>query len=291
MASDLELIAMMQDETIGGEPRQVVLSPEQVTLHLAVAGPTSRMLAYAIDFVVVLAVEAVAMVFIFMATPLLGRLEAMFRQLANEVAKGDTAGLASNHTLVVMLALFLVLQLVIEWGYFIGSEMVTGGRSLGKGLMGLRVVRDGGLPITLRESVVRNLLRMVDILPSSYVVGLIAIVMSSEGKRLGDLAAGTIVVRLDRPEKAAPLPEADGVEGGPRFRFDHAQIDRLATPERALLRQTLRRLDALPPPKRAEVLGRTTEVLRHRIGYDAVETGEREAFLRALLAAVRARRG
>jgi len=132
---------------------------------------------------------------------------------------------------------------------------------------------------------------MVDILPSSYAVGLVAMVMSSEGKRLGDLAAGTIVVRLDRPEKAAPLPDTEAGEGSPSFRFDRAQIERLGTAERALLRQTLRRLDTLAPPQRAEVLERSAEVLRQRIGYEPVEAAEREAFLRALLAAVRGRRG
>src|SRR5439155_10322840 len=110
--------------------------------------------------------------------------------------------------LLSFFGLFLVIQLVIEWGYFVFCEMTSGGRSLGKALVGLRVVRDGGFPISLRESLVRNLLRLVDVLPWYYTVGLVSIVLSRDGKRLGDLAAGTIVVRLDRPEPAPPLPDA-----------------------------------------------------------------------------------
>jgi hypothetical protein len=117
---------------------------------------------------------------------------------------------------------------------------------------------------------VRNLLRAVDVLPGSYVVGLVAIVASPKGQRLGDLAAGTIVVRLDR---GAPLdlPIDEPVGGDETFRFNRAQIAALGPLERQLLRQTLRRVEGLDDPDVSSAAPeRSTEVLRGRIGYEPV---------------------
>jgi len=259
-----------------------VRAPEQVALYLPVAGPTSRMLAYAIDYLVVLVLQIATLVLLVLAAPFVGRTFLNAFETARKHPE-SVEGL-----LLSFFGLFLVIQLVIEWGYFVFCEMTTGGRSLGKALVGLRVVRDGGFPISLRESLVRNLLRLVDVLPWYYTVGLVSIVLSRDGKRLGDLAAGTIVVRLDRPEPAPPLPDAPpDASGG--FRFERSQIARLGPNELALLRQTLRRLAGLPPERAAEVLERAVAVLSARIGHGPVAAEEREAFLRALLHAARVR--
>jgi hypothetical protein len=150
------------------------------------------------------------------------------------------------------------------------------------------VVCDGGAPITLRESLIRNLLRVVDILPANYLVGLVAMVVSPEGKRLGDVAAGTVVVRMDRPSAALPFPNEEDVAAS-AFRFDRSHVARLGRAERALLRQTLRRVETLPPGTAEAALARAVDVLRARIGYGPVEPGERIHFLRAMLRATRRR--
>src|SRR5205814_2133409 len=151
-----------------------------------------------------------------------------------------------------------------------------------------RGVRAAGAAVGARGSLVRNLLRAVDLLPWYYAVGLIAMLVSSQGKRLGDLAAGTIVVRLDRPEAAPPLAE-DGGEAAAAFRFSRDQLARLGPDELALARQTLRRLDALAPAQAAVVLERTVTVLAGRIEHAEVTPTERRAFLRSLLRAARGR--
>jgi hypothetical protein len=127
-------------------------------------------------------------------------------------------------------------------------------------------------------------LRVVDILPANYLIGLIAMVVSPEGKRLGDVAAGTVVVRMDRPAIALPLLD-EGDPAAASFRFDRAQVARLGRAERALLRQTLRRLETLPPETAQAVLARAVEVLRVRIGYGPLEPSEHIHFLHALLRA------
>ena len=275
-----------QNETIDGDIRQVIRSPEQVALHLPIAGPASRMLAYAIDAAVLFLLEAGVLVLLFLTTPLLSRLEGPLRRLMAEVSNGNGEQVTHNSAVLLILGLFLLMQFTVEWGYFLVWETLSGGRSLGKLCVRLRVVRDGGLPLTLRESLVRNLLRMVDLLPGSYAVGLIAMVLSDEGKRLGDYAAGTIVVRLDRPEAAIPLIDIAADDLG-SFRFDRAHIALLGGTERALLRQTLRRVETLPADLVDPMLEHAVEALRQRIGYCPVHPKDRQLFLKALLHATR----
>jgi len=275
-------------ESIDDGPRQVVRSPEQVVLHFPVAGPTSRILAYGIDLVGIYLLEASVFVVLLLASPLASWLIHQLRTVASE-AKKTPHNPAESGVVLYLIAFFLLVQIVIEWGYFAIWELSSGGRSLGKLALRLRVVCDGGGPITPRESLVRNLLRVVDILPANYLVGLVAMVVSVEGKRLGDVAAGTVVVRMDQPAPALPLlGEAEPNEAA--FRFDRSQIARLGRAERALLRQTLRRLETLPPETAGAALARAVDVLRARIGYGPVEPTERVAFLRALLRATRRRR-
>jgi hypothetical protein len=91
---------------------------------------------------------------------------------------------------------------------------------------------------------------------------------------------------MDRPAIALPLlDEKDAAAGG--FRFERSQVARLGRAERALLRQTLRRVETLPPETAEAVLARAVEVLRVRIGYGPVEPSEYLAFLQAMLRATR----
>ena len=254
-------------------------APEQVWLELAVAGPTTRMLAYAADYLLILLLEVVLFALLVLGLPsAIGRLPTL-RDAVRAFRTGNAADL-----LLLLVAVFLIGQLVIEWGYFLFWETVGNGRSPGKRLVGLRVVRDDGFPIGFRDALVRNLLRAVDVLPWYYTVGLVAMLVSAQGKRLGDVAAGTIVVRLDRPEPAPPLAlEPDATEVA--FRFSREQLARVGAAELALLRQTLRRLDALAPQQREMVLERAVTALVNRIGHRAVAADERQAFLQALLRA------
>jgi len=116
-------------------------------------------------------------------------------------------------------------------------------------------------------------------------VGLIAMVISPEAKRLGDLAAGTVVIRLDRPARAAPIDPALDARTE-IFRFDHGQIARIGAKELRLIRQTLRRLPDLDEARAARVLERTVTVLCELLEHEAVDPADREVFLRALLQTV-----
>jgi hypothetical protein len=94
----------------------------------------------------------------------------------------------------------LLLTFAIAWSYFILLEWLGNGQTIGKRMFGLRVIADDGAPAGFIAILVRNLIRVVDFLPGFYGFGLLAIVVSSRSQRLGDLAAGTFVVRAPRPQ-------------------------------------------------------------------------------------------
>src|SRR5580765_2371041 len=99
-------------------------------------------------------------------------------------------------SVAVTIVVFLIF--LANWGYFLFFEAKFGGQTPGKRWTGIRVVRDNGLPIGWKESALRNFVRIADIMPPpACVVGGLMILLSKQGKRLGDLLAGTMVVRED----------------------------------------------------------------------------------------------
>ena len=93
-----------------------------------------------------------------------------------------------------------ILVFALFWGYYMVFEVTTNGQSPGKRALGLRVIKDGGYPIGFTDSAIRNLVRVVDFLPFFYGAGLLAMLLNSNWKRLGDLAAGTLVVKTARTD-------------------------------------------------------------------------------------------
>src|SRR4029077_2222400 len=106
---------------------------------------------------------------------------------------------------------------VVIFGYFWVSEALWSGQTVGKKALRLRAVGDRGEPLTFAQAGIRNIVRIVDFLPYGYGVGLVVLFANGKGKRLGDLAAGTIVVKdsdrvylwqLPGARSTAPAPEA-----------------------------------------------------------------------------------
>jgi uncharacterized RDD family membrane protein YckC len=144
-----------------------VSTPEGVAFSFRLASPVLRLGALAVDFAAVIAAWSVASVVI----SLLGL-------VAVDLAR----------------AVNLIGFFVFSQGYRIVCEWRWRGQTVGKKLLHLRVVDEQGLRLTFTQVVLRNLLRFVDVLPLAYGVGGIAALVSSRGQRLGDLAAGTIVI-------------------------------------------------------------------------------------------------
>lgn len=159
------------------EDRLSITTPEGVTVDLVLAGAGSRGVAALVDgiiqFVVWIAVAAVVA----------GAMDV------------DVTGPGGDDSFFVAIAIITLVAFFIQFLYDVLFETLGGGRTPGKRSAGIRVVRVGGAPVGFLSSAIRNLLRLVDILPGAYLVGLIAIVASSKNQRLGDMAAGTLVVR------------------------------------------------------------------------------------------------
>ena len=168
-----------------------VETPELVTLTYTIAGPGSRVAAGFLDFVLCW-VAKIVVIFGFATLSAVGGL-------------GESSAWA--------VAALVIVYFVIDWGYYVLFEALSDGQTPGKRALRLRVVRDGGYSVTFGASAVRNLVRIVDMQPFFlYGVGIISLLASRLGKRLGDLAAGTIVVReaiVRRPTAAAPRNASD----------------------------------------------------------------------------------
>ncbi len=155
--------------------RIVVTTPEHVELRFETAGIGSRVGAQLIDTLVLLLINAAL---------------TLAWLLAFELVPGEAAAwMEDTAAAVAILALAAV-----NGGYFLIGEYATGGRTIGKRAMGLRVIQDNGRPLSFLAAVIRNLLRVIDTLPMLYVVGAIVSFLHPHDKRLGDLAAGTVVV-------------------------------------------------------------------------------------------------
>ncbi|MDZ4063076.1 MAG: RDD family protein, partial [Coriobacteriia bacterium] len=105
------------------------------------------------------------------------------------------------------IALLVVALFVTYWGYFIYGEVVRNGRTFGKRRMRIRVVRDDGSRVGVLDSVIRNVVRIVDALPGTYAVGVACLLISPRARRLGDMAAGTVVIA--EPDELGQVPGAD----------------------------------------------------------------------------------
>jgi len=152
----------------------------------------------------------------------------------------------------------VLLTFAVVWSYFILLEWLGNGQTIGKRIFGLRVIADDGAPAGFIAVLVRNLVRVVDFLPGFYGLGLLAIVVSSRSQRLGDLAAGTFVVRAPRPQlDYFSLRTVTPLGAG-------AQVAVRALPGEAqrLVREFVAREGKLAPDHRARVARQLAERLR-----------------------------
>ena len=177
-----------------------------------------------------------------------------------------------------VLAVMVALQFLLIWGYYTLFEGLREGQTPGKRRMGIRVIQVTGHGITLRESAIRNLLRIADFLPPPYLLGALMVALHPRARRLGDLAAGTVVVR-DRPVEAGASMEIDGAES------DSAPV--LTDPEYQLLREFSARAAALDTAVRDRLTASLAARLTPRV--PARHQGDAE-FLQTLLADESARR-
>lgn len=195
-----------------------VATPEGIELTLRLAGPVPRALAWSIDFLL-----RIAFVFLVML-------------VAGPLGHAGTG--------VVLIAAFFV-----EWLLPAAFETMWNGQTPGKRALGIAVLNDDGTPVRWPAALTRNLLRAVDFLPLFYGIGLAAMLLSRDFKRLGDLAAGTVVVY--QAEKLSPRVFAEAPPIAPPFPLsleEQRALLELAERAPALTNERLEELAELPAP-------------------------------------------
>jgi uncharacterized RDD family membrane protein YckC len=230
------------------EDRIMIATPEGVELQLVLAGVGSRFIAASVD----LFIQATLIV------------------LAAVVGLLLIGGFAGK-------ALFFVAAFA-DYLYDIPFEVLASGRTPGKRLTHLRVVREGGAPVNLTASFIRNVLRFVDWLPSAYLVGLASILASTNNQRVGDHAAGTLVIR--------EVVEATGAKATTEQPVDSSgwDVSAVSDLELTVARRFLQRRSTLDPDARAALANGLEQGLRPKVAGVPPDL-EPERFLTALVQA------
>ncbi len=257
--------------------RKTVYTPEQVAITYRLAGLGTRFAALLLDTCLQGLLLGLGLLAVFLISA--GLLTSL-----GQLFDGD------SDAPMWVVGLMLLAVFVCYWGYFIFWETVWNGQTPGKRLCGIRVLRDGGFPIDFRAAFIRNIVRVVDSLPGPYGVGVLSAFASKESKRLGDYAAGTIVVvEGSRPVMKAPPAAAAPVPyyllGDPALLNLRAiSREQFAVVERFLARQA-----ELPPAVRADLARQIAVPLMSVIGFPP-PTGEfhYDRFLAELAVAYRA---
>jgi uncharacterized RDD family membrane protein YckC len=247
------------------QPHQLAIrTPEGVTFHLPLAGPVSRCLAWMIDAGVMLAAYQVIKTLI------------------------GVLGLISTD---VSLALGTLTFFVVRTGYAIGLEWFWQGQTVGKRVMGLRVMDVNGLRLQPSQIIIRNLLRAVDSLPLFYLIGGSVSLATRHGQRLGDLAANTIVAATGRISE----PDLDLILQQNRYNglkvFPHlvARLRQQVAPEEAgLILQALMRRDEFLPDARVALFKEIAAHLKNKVAFppESVEGVPDEQYVRNVVEVV-----
>lgn len=277
-----------------------ISTPEQVAFQYEVAGIGSRFLAALLDHLIL--VVAVLLVFCGMALLVPAAFTAM---------GGDDTGV------FIILGVLTILIFLILFGYFVLFEAVWHGQTPGKRVNGLRVIRRNGQPIGMGEAMIRNLVRLADFLPGFYGLGLVTMFIDRDARRLGDLAAGTIVVREGRqtrlgdvrvappapqpgyaypqPTYSPPAPYAPTLLGAPYDPLPGVSLREIKPEDYRLARELLTRVSRgeMSRQRGEELAERMAFGVAARIGHDFREWEQRGwgplVFLQSVLAARDAR--
>ena len=239
-----------------------VLTPENVRFHYQLAGPGTRLVAWILDILLV---------------GLLLVVTSLVHQLVQQVF-----GSYAN-------AVLGVLVFTLMSGYWILFEFFAGGVTPGKRVMRLRVIGDRGLQLTLGQVVLRNLIRFVDLLPGPGGVGALCMALHPQHKRVGDIVAGTLVIREqrvappDRNREVSFQRDFDGAVGA-------EALSALSREERALLIELVFRRDRLADKVRVELFFEVAERLRELPGLEAETPMSDENLVLAVSAALLDRR-
>lgn len=236
-----------------------------MALELPLASVGSRFLALAIDW----AIQLASLVAVLFAGGV----------ATNAFGAGDHGVVGALAYLVVFLAVF---------GYPIAFETLRHGRTPGKAALGLRVLTREGGPERFRHAAIRAALGLVDFLLTAGAAAVVSTMTTRNSQRLGDLVAGTIVVR-ERSGLPAPAPVTFAVPAGLESYASTLDVAGLSTPDHTTARSFLLRAPSLPPEPRTRIAASMADTIASKLRTSVPDGVAPEAFLRAVLAVAQAR--
>ncbi|MGI8508782.1 MAG: stage II sporulation protein M [Gemmatimonadaceae bacterium] len=220
-----------------------VETPEQIEFSYSIAGIGSRGAAAALDALICVASLITLFIVAAMAVGYFGLTGGL------DVVARSTAWIFAGYVIV---------QFAVVWGYYVMFEGLWDGQTPGKRLMQLRVVRDGGYSVSFSASAVRNLLRIADAMPIPlYLVGIVAAMLNRSRKRIGDLVAGTVVIKEGRAatsQTRGPAPNTASQEA-----TNQVVTAQLSDDEYAVLELYILRRQALDPDRRRVLAAQLSE--------------------------------
>lgn len=237
----------------------IIETPEQTALEYPLAGIGSRFLALAYD-------------------TLLQVLWGVVVGFVLWIAGLSASTVLSNAAGLWIFAAAILFIFLLYYGYFAIFEAWWNGQTPGKRRYHLRVIQDSGRPITVYQSIGRNLLRIVDQMPGVYGVGILVSLLSAQNKRLGDYVAGTVVVR-ESEESARAAP--DWTKGA-RAATTALHSAKLSAEEHRLIETFLERRSFLDTPLRDRMAQQIADRIAHTLGVEPEERRGNEAFLEAV---------
>lgn len=240
-----------------------LVTPEAVVLRFETSGLGSRFLARSIDAFVQFA-AFVALLFV--------------------AAEADNGG--GGSTALVIVYLFAVFAIIFI--YPAAMETLWHGRTLGKAALGLRVVTREGAPIRFRHAAIRSALIVVDGLLLGPSIGVIALLVSRDNQRVGDIVAGTLVVR-ERSGARPPLPAAFGIPLGCEPYVDSLDTSGLRSEDYEVMRTLLLRAPTFAPPIRYDLARQVGTHVATRLHHTPPEWAHPELFLSCVAAAYQRR--
>jgi uncharacterized RDD family membrane protein YckC len=225
-------------------------TPEQIELALEPAGLGSRFVAYVVDALVWIGLLIGLAILAVLAAALLGLTP------------------SGEWTSNLLLGLLGVVVYLILLGYDIVFELRWNGQTPGKRFAGIRVLREGGAPIDFRSSCLRNLLRPVDSLPLAYLLGALLVLVTSRRQRLGDMAAGTIVIRERALAAPADLDKVIARLATDEFAFTPEHVAACSPGDRHILRSYFLRCESLDDRARHKLARRLARLFCAKTGYE-----------------------
>ncbi len=237
-----------------------IITPENVSVVYELSGIGSRFLAILIDTLIQLA-----------GATFLILIAIFYWSASSEIEALKIIGFDRGHRgWVIGFSIFGIF--LLNWAYFIFLEAAWNGQTIGKKAISIRVLREGGRPVDFTCSAIRNLMRYLDFLPAFYTVGLISIFFSPKYKRLGDYAAGTIVVKERRP-KISSVKKTNGQDGSQNA-FEISSLYTLSQDDIEAVRRFVSRKDDLPLQVQQELAQKIAEPLLTKLGFKELPPGK-----------------